>query len=184
LAQRAVTGPIAALSQYEADQMVGRIVGLWSNTELYVKVLVGQLLTPDESAAQIATYDAGWPWLKDQLANLGAYRAGTDAALQEELKATIQALNRAVERRNAVAHSQWGAIVAGVDADRASAGSIKRLRLRGKGTAGPRLEIEEWDRTDFQECFELVSEGFRRVATLGVSFGQAGLLYRTQPEQG
>jgi hypothetical protein len=72
--------------------------------------------------------------VKEQLTNLGRYRI-TDAELRVEYLALVRHLQEVNDHRNVVLHSHWqGAppIVGEVQ--------FLRMRLRGKGQEGPRIE--------------------------------------------
>lgn len=147
-----------------------------------VKEFVGELLTPDREPARVITWDASWAWLHGMLGPLGRLRI-RDPGLLEEYEQVIAALHAANVRRNEVLHSHWQGAVPFTGQTQ-----YERLRLRGKGKGGPRVESAVFTEDDMYAAWQeitgatqLAVELFTRLEDLELVY-PAGLDSLTVPE--
>jgi hypothetical protein len=95
----------ASPDDFDGLRFIGEMTTRWVSMEIYVKTLVGMLVTPEPEMGRTLTWDASWSWLNQYLKPVIKQRTGNDLDALEEATMALSALDDLDKHRNRLIHS-------------------------------------------------------------------------------
>lgn len=99
------------MEDFDGYRFIGDVSTRWIPIEMYVKQIIGMLVTPDPELGRVLTWDASWSWLCQYLVPLVKQKTSGDNEAVELAATAKGATDIFAKDRNRIVHSTMEPLV-------------------------------------------------------------------------